>query len=124
MNKDNNTFTVAASSLDYSNLAQDRSNLAAVYSGLIIGNSQIPLENVSGAIDKFEEETKARKKDIEDLKFFTELSKDAICDSFNYNMKMIKKEVQEIRNQLFICVSIFGSLILFLLFGFIYCMMF
>ena len=92
MKEENNTFTVAASSLDYSNLVVDSDSC-------VIGNHEIPLENVSGAIDKFEEETNARKKDIEDLKFFTELSKDAICDSFNYNMKMIKKEVQEIRNQ-------------------------
>jgi hypothetical protein len=117
MNEENNTFTVAASSLDYSNLTVSSDSC-------VIGNHEIPLEKVNGAIDKFEEETKARKKDIEDLKFFTELSKDAICDSFNYNMKMIKKEVQEIRNQLFICVSVFGSLTLFLLFGFIYRMMF
>lgn len=146
MTKDNNTFTVAASFLDYSNVA--------VYSGLITGNSQIPLEKVSGAIDRFEEEANARKKDIEDLKFFTEISKEAICQSFDSNIDLIKEEIKKIKtyvdvehevaitksittcrkefdeklktikNQFYICMSIFGSLILFLLFGFIYCMMF
>lgn len=144
MNKDNNTFTVAASSLDYSNLIVGSDSC-------VISNHKIPLEKVNGVIDRFEEETKARKKDIDDLKFFTEISKEAICQSFDSNIDLIKEEIKKlktyvdvehevaitksittcrkefdenlkiIRKQFYICVSIFGSLTLFLLFGFIYC---
>lgn len=53
MNKDNNTFTVAASSLDYSNLIVGSDSC-------VISNHKIPLEKVNGVIDRFEEETKAR----------------------------------------------------------------
>lgn len=85
----------------------------------------MPLDKVNRAIvDRFEEETKARKKEIDELKFFTKISEEAICQSFDSNIDLIKKEVKEIRNQLYVCMSIFSCLILFLFFGFIYCMMF
>lgn len=108
------------------------------------GVYSIPIESVRGAIDRFDLETAERKKDIDEVKFFVELSKDAIFDSFDCNIKKIreevntmneilvnkvatnyrdvKNEINDIRKQLYICVSIFGSLILFLLFGFVYCM--
>jgi hypothetical protein len=110
-----------------------------------IGSAKIPLDNVSGAIDKFQEEADARKKDIEDLKFFTEISKDAICQSFDCNIKKIredvnimnetlinkfaencrevKNEINDIRKQLNVWIVVFGAFLLFLLFGFIYCIM-
>lgn len=123
--------------LDYSDLT--------VPNDSVFGISNIPIERVEGVVDRFDLETAARKKDIEEVKFFVELSKEAIFDSFDCNIKKIredvsimnetlinnvatnfrevKNEINDIRKQLYICVSIFGSLALFLLFGFVYCMM-
>lgn len=123
--------------LDYSDLT--------VPNDSVFGISNIPIERVEGVVDRFDLETAARKKDIEEVKIFVELSKDAILDSFDFNIKKIredvsimnetlinnvatnyreaKKEINDIRKQLYICVSIFGSLTLFLLFGFVYCIM-
>lgn len=124
----------------------DNNTLMLASSDGMWGVYSIPIESVKGAIDRFDLETAERKKDIEVLKVFVELSKDAIFDSFDCNIKKIreevntmneilvnkvttnyrevKNEINDIRKQLYICVSIFGSLTLFLLFGFIYCIMF
>lgn len=150
MKEESNTFIVAASSLDYNNLT--------VCNGNVLSIGSIPIESVEGAVDRFQLEAASRKKDIEDLKFFTKKSEEAICQSFDSNIDLIKKELKKeveflktyadvnydaavtrsittcrrefdeklnvIKNQIYIYMSIFGSLTLFLLFGFIYCMMF
>lgn len=119
MKEENNTFTVAASSLDYSNL------IVGSDSNVISYIDKIPLEKVSGAIDRFEEETKARKKEVEFLKTYIDVNYDAaITRSISTCRKEFDEKLNIIKNQFYICMSIFGSLTLFLHFGFIYCMMF
>ena len=68
----------------------------------IIGYSGVSIENISGAIDKFQKEADARKKDIENLKFFTEISNKAISESFDANVQLIKKDVNDLKGSLFI----------------------
>ena len=77
-------------------------NCILTNSGSTFGSGSIPLENVSGAIDKFQEETDARKKDVEDLKFFTEISNKAICESFDANVQLLKKDINDLKGSLFI----------------------
>lgn len=104
-------------------------------SGSTISFSTIPLENVSGAIDKFQEETNARRREIEDLRILTEYSENIIRKEFGYKITLLKsefiikhdnlvnrvakntREINEIRNMLisFIVISIFLTV------GFIYC---
>lgn len=131
--------------LDYSDLT--------VPNDSVFGISNIPIERVEGVVDRFDLETAARKKDIEEVKCFVELSKDAILDSFDCNIELIKKEIKTlktyvdvnydaavtrsvttcrrefndginiIKKQLYIWIAVFSTFLLFLLFGFIYCIM-
>ena len=128
MNSNVNNMIVTKDQIDY----VDCRNLV---SGSTISFSTIPLENVSGAIDKFQEETNARRREIEDLRILTEYSENIIRKEFGYKITLLKsefiikhdnlvnrvakntREINEIRNMLisFIVISIFLTV------GFIYC---
>lgn len=101
----------------------------------IIGSGAIPLENVSGAIDKFRQETDARKKDIAELRTESEIRNDALfeimlarcrkidedavvlLEKITKNHQESKKEIHEIKKTLISYIII----TLFLTVGFIYC---
>lgn len=101
----------------------------------IIGSGAIPLENVSGAIDKFQEETNARKKDIAESRTEAEIrnntlfeimlarcrkiDEDALVllEKITKNDQESKKEIHAIKKAL---VS-YMIITLFLTVGFIYC---
>lgn len=85
----------------------------------IIGSGAIPLENVSGAIDKFQEETDARKKDINDLKGSLFITRQDLLDIITKNHEQFTKEIHEIKKTL---VS-YMIITLFLTVGFIYCIL-
>lgn len=130
MNNNVDNMIVTKDQIDY----VDCSNLV---SGSTISFSTIPLENVSGAIDKFQQETDARRREIEDLRILTEYSENIIRKEFGYKITLLKREfiikhnnlvnrvakntreINEIRNMLisFIVISIFLTV------GFVYCIM-
>ena len=101
----------------------------------IIGSGAIPLENVSGAIDKFQKEADARKQDIAELRTEAEirnntlleimlarcrkLDEDALVllEKITKNDQESKKEIHEIKKALISYMII----TLFLTVGFIYC---
>ena len=85
--------------------------------GGTIGNGAIPLENVSGAIDKFQEETNARKKDIEDLNINLQVIRSSLLETITKNHEEAAKEIHEIKKTLISYMII----TLFLTVGFIYC---
>ena len=103
----------------------------------IIGSGAIPLESVSGAIDKFRQETDARKKDVNDLRTEAEIrnstlleimlarcrkiDEDALVllEKITKNDQESKKEIHEIKKAL---VS-YMVITLFLTVGFIYCIL-
>jgi ribosomal protein L29 len=99
-------------------------NCILTNSGGTFGSGAIPLENVSGAIDKFQQETDARKKDINDLKkdiadlkgslFVT---RSDLLDIITKNHEQFTKEIDEIKKALISYMII----TLFLTVGFIYC---
>jgi hypothetical protein len=82
-------------------------------------SSAIPLENVSGAIDKFQEETDARKKDIADLKRSLFVTHSDLLETITKNHEEATKEIHEIKKTL---VS-YMIITLFLTVGFIYCIL-
>jgi len=89
---------------------------------LVIGggggiSSAIPLEKVSGAIDKFQEETDARKKDIADLKGSLFVTHSDLLETITKNNEEATKEIHEIKKTLISYMII----TLFLTVGFIYC---
>ena len=86
-------------------------------SGSTFGSGAIPLENVSGAIDKFQEETNARKKDVEDLNINLQVIRSILLETITENHKEATKEIHEIKKAL---VS-YMIITLFLTVGFIYC---
>jgi hypothetical protein len=101
----------------------------------IIGSAGIPLERIFGAIDKFQKEADARKKDIAELRTEAEirnttlleimlgrcrkLDEDAVVllEKITKNHQESKKEIHEIKKAL---VS-YMVITLFLTVGFIYC---
>lgn len=86
-------------------------------SGGTISFAAIPLENVSGAIDKFQEETNARKKDVEDLNINLQVIRSSLLETITENHKEATKEIHEIKKTLISYMII----TLFLTVGFIYC---
>lgn len=71
----------------------------------------------SGAIDKFQEETDARKKDINDLKYSLVVTRQDLLDIITKNHEQFTKEIDEIKKALVSHMVI----TLFLTVGFIYC---
>ena len=130
MNNNVDNMIVTKDQIDY----VDCRNLV---SGSTISFSTIPLENISGAIGKFQQETDARRREIEDLRILTEYSENIIRKEFGYKITLLKREfiikhnnlvnrvakntreINEIRNMLisFIVISIFLTV------GFVYCIM-
>lgn len=110
-------------------------NCILTNSGSTFGSGAIPLENVSGAIDKFQEETNARKQDVAELRTEAEIRNNTLfeimlarcrkidedslvlLEKITKNDQDSKKEIHEIKKAL-----IFYMIItLFLTVGFIYC---
>ena len=85
----------------------------------IIGYAGISIESVSGAIDKFQEETDARKKDVNDLKGSLFITRQDLLDIITKNHEQFTKEIHEIKKAL---VS-YMIITLFLTVGFIYCIL-
>ena len=101
----------------------------------IIGYAGISIENVSGAIDKFRQETNARKQDIAGLRTETEIRNNTLLEimlarcrkidedslvlleKITKNDQEFKKEIHEIKKTLISYMII----TLFLTVGFIYC---
>jgi len=77
----------------------------------------IPLEKVSGAIEKFQEEADSRKKDIADLKGSLFVTHSDLLDTITKNQEEATKEIHEIKKTLISYMII----TLFLTVGFIYC---
>jgi hypothetical protein len=71
----------------------------------------------SGAIDKFQEEADARKKDINDLKYSLVVTRQDLLDIITKNHEESTKEIHEIEKTLISYMII----TLFLTVGFIYC---
>ena len=71
----------------------------------------------SGAIDKFQEEADARKKDINDLKYSLVVTRQDLLDIITKNHEQFTKEIDEIKKALVSHMII----TLFLTVGFIYC---
>jgi hypothetical protein len=92
-------------------------NCILTNSGGTFGSGAIPLENISGAIDKFQEETDARKKDINDLKYSLVVTRQDLLDIITKNHEQFTKEIDEIKKALVSHMVI----TLFLTVGFIYC---
>ena len=92
-------------------------NCILTNSGGTFGSGAIPLENVSGAIDKFQQETDARKKDINDLKYSLVVTRQDLLDIITKNHEQFTKEIDEIKKALVSHMVI----TLFLTVGFIYC---
>jgi hypothetical protein len=92
-------------------------NCILTNSGGTFGSGAIPLENISGAIDKFQEETDARKKDINDLKYSLVVTRQDLLDIITKNHEQFTKEIDEIKKALVSHMII----TLFLTVGFIYC---
>jgi hypothetical protein len=92
-------------------------NCILTNSGSTFGSGAIPLENVSGAIDKFQQETDARKKDINDLKYSLVVTRQDLLDIITKNHEQFTKEIDEIKKALVSHMVI----TLFLTVGFIYC---
>jgi hypothetical protein len=92
-------------------------NCILTNSGSTFGSGAIPLENISGAIDKFQEETDARKKDINDLKYSLVVTRQDLLDIITKNHEQFTKEIDEIKKALVSHMVI----TLFLTVGFIYC---
>jgi hypothetical protein len=87
--------------------------------GGTIGNGAIPLEKVSGAIDKLQEEADARKKDIADLKGSLFVTRTDLLETITKNHEEVTKEIHEIKKTLISYMVI----TLFLTVGFIYCIL-
>jgi hypothetical protein len=103
----------------------------------IIGSAGIPLERIFGAIDKFQEEADARKKDIAELRTEAEIRNNTLLEimlarcrkidedalvlleKITKNDQESKKEIHEIKKAL---VS-YMVITLFLTVGFIYCIL-
>lgn len=92
-------------------------NCILTNSGGTFGSGAIPLENISGAIDKFQEEADARKKDINDLKYSLVVTRQDLLDIITKNHEQFTKEIDEIKKALVSHMII----TLFLTVGFIYC---
>ena len=92
-------------------------NCILTNSGGTFGSGAIPLEKVSGAIDKFQQETDARKKDINDLKYSLVVTHSDLLETITKNHEEATKEIHEIKKALISYMII----TLFLTVGFIYC---
>jgi hypothetical protein len=92
-------------------------NCILTNSGGTFGSGAIPLEKVSVAIDKFQEEADARKKDINDLKYSLVVTRQDLLDIITKNHEQFTKEIDEIKKALVSHMVI----TLFLTVGFIYC---
>jgi hypothetical protein len=130
MNSIDNMIVITKDQIDYVD--------CNVVSGGTIGFAAIPLEKVSGAIDKFREETDARKKDIAELRTEAEIRNDALfeimlarcrkidedslilLEKITKNDQESKKEIHAIKKALISYMII----TLFLTVGFIYCILF
>ena len=109
MNSNVDNMIVTKDQIDY--------NDCNLVSGSTFGSGAIPLENVSGAIDKFQEETNARKKDIAELRTEAEIRNNTLLEKITKNDQESKKEIHEIKKALISYMII----TLFLTVGFIYC---
>ena len=68
-------------------------NCILTNSGGTFGSGAIPLENVSGAIDRFQQESNARKKDINDLKGSLFVTRSDLLDIITKNYEEITKKI-------------------------------